>query len=287
MVAGFSRSRPPRVSPVSIPLLRKGHIANDPSEARAFKNPAANPAHRSRQIRQFLSIENAIAKHWIYDQPVTESAGVGKDIRHGQARRALPPGPGEQTTTNQRRELEAWAARCGYTVTEVYEDHAVSGAKSSDQRPALARLLKDAVRRRFDIVAVWAVDRLGRSLTDLLNTLQTLKQSKVGLFLHQQGIDTSTAAGNAFFQMLGVFAEFERAIIVERVNAGIARAKANGTKSGKAIGRPGLKTKKLDAARAALAEGQSIRAAALVAGISVGSAAALKKEMADRSAALS
>jgi DNA invertase Pin-like site-specific DNA recombinase len=86
--------------------------------------------------------------------------------------------------------MQGWAARCGYTATVVYEDHAVSGAKSSDQRPALARLLKDAVRRRFDIVAVWAVDRLGRSLTDLLNTLQTLKQSKVGLFLHQQGMYT-------------------------------------------------------------------------------------------------
>jgi DNA invertase Pin-like site-specific DNA recombinase len=189
---------------------------------------------------------------------------------------------GEQTTANQRRELEAWAARCGHTVAEVYEDRAISGAKSSDQRPALSRLLKDAVRRRFDMVAVWAVDRLGRSLTDLLNTLQTLKESKVGLFLHQQGIDTSTAAGKAFFQMLGVFAEFERAIIVERVNAGIARAKAEGTKSGKAIGRPALKTRRVDAARAALAEGKSIRAAAMAAGISVGSAAALRKEMARR-----
>jgi DNA invertase Pin-like site-specific DNA recombinase len=185
----------------------------------------------------------------------------------------------EQTTTNQRLELEAWASQCGHTVSEVYEDHAISGTKSSDQRPALSRLLKDAVRRRFDMVAVWAVDRLGRSLTDLLNTLQTLKQSKVGLFLHQQGIDTSTAAGNAFFQMLGVFAEFERAIIVERVNAGIARAKTSGTRSGRPIGRPALKTKKLNAARAALADGQSIRAAALAAGISVGSAAALRKTM--------
>ena len=101
---------------------------------------------------------------------------------------------------------------------------------------------------------------MGVRLTDRLNTLQTLKQSKVGLFLHQKGIDTSTAAGNAFFQMLGVFAEFERAIIVERVNAGIARAKASGTKSGRPIGRPALKTKRLNAARAALAEGQSIRA---------------------------
>jgi hypothetical protein len=112
------------------------------------------------------------------------------------------------------------------------------------------------------------------------NTLQTLKQSKGGLFLHQQGIGTSTAAGNAFFQMLGVFAEFERAIIVERVNAGIARAKANGTKPGRLIGRPPLKTERLNAARAALADGQSIHATALAAGISVGSAAALKKEMA-------
>ena len=101
----------------------------------------------------------------------------------------------------------------------------------------------------------------------------------MGLFLHQQGIDTSTAAGNAFFQMLGVFAEFERAIIVERVNAGIARARANGTKSGRPIGRPALKTKKLEAARKALAEGKSIRTAALAAGISVGSAAALRKVM--------
>jgi DNA invertase Pin-like site-specific DNA recombinase len=137
------------------------------------------------------------------------------------------------------------------------------------------------------MVAVWAINRLGRGLTDLLNTLQILKQGKIGLFLHQQGIDTSTAAGNASFQMLGVFAEFERAIIVERVNAGIARAKANGTKSGKAIGRPGLNTKKLDAARAALAEGHSIRAAVLVAGISVGSAAAPREQMTGRSAVLS
>ena len=89
-----------------------------------------------------------------------------------------------------------------HTITEVYEDHAISGARFNDQRPALSRLLKDAVRRRCDMVGVWAVDRLGRSLTDLLNTLRTLKQSKVGLFLHRQGIDTSTAAGNAFFQML-------------------------------------------------------------------------------------
>jgi DNA invertase Pin-like site-specific DNA recombinase len=92
-------------------------------------------------------------------------------------------------------------------------------------------MLKDAVRRRFDMVAAWSVDRPGRSLVDLLGTLGCLKEAGVDLFLHQQGLDISTSAGKAMFQMLGVFAEFERAIIVERVNAGIARARAKGPRA--------------------------------------------------------
>jgi DNA invertase Pin-like site-specific DNA recombinase len=83
------------------------------------------------------------------------------------------------------------------------------------------------------MVAAWSVDRLGRSLTDLLGILQSLQEKGVDLFLHQQGIDTSTTAGKAMFQMLGVFAEFERGIIRERVNAGLARARQNGTKLGR------------------------------------------------------
>jgi DNA invertase Pin-like site-specific DNA recombinase len=130
------------------------------------------------------------------------------------------------------------------------------------------------------MVAVWAVDRLGRSLRDLVGTLETLRSSKVDLFLHQQAIDTSTAAGNMLFQMLGVFAEFERAMIQERVKAGIARARAKGTKTGRAIGRPRIKGHKLDAAHAALADGKTVRAVARAAGISVGAAAALRKHLA-------
>jgi DNA invertase Pin-like site-specific DNA recombinase len=87
--------------------------------------------------------------------------------------------------------------------------------------------------KKFDMVAAWSVDRLGRSLTDLLGILQGLRDKKVDLFLHQQGLDTSTSAGRAMFQMLGVFAEFERGIIRERVNAGLARARQNGTKLGR------------------------------------------------------
>lgn len=139
----------------------------------------------------------------------------------------------KQDTENQRRELEAVAARSGWQVIHVYKDAGISGAKGRDKRPGLDALLKAVNAREFDLVAAWSVDRLGRSLTDLLSILQHLKDKGVDLFLHQQGIDTSTTAGKAMFQMLGVFAEFERGIIRERVNAGLARAKAKGTKLGR------------------------------------------------------
>jgi DNA invertase Pin-like site-specific DNA recombinase len=182
-----------------------------------------------------------------------------------------------QTTANQKLELTAWAERCGHEVVGTYEDAGISGANGRDKRPGLGKMLKDAVRRRFDMVAAWSVDRLGRSLVDLLGTLGCLKEAHVDLFLHQQGLDTSTSAGKAMFQMLGVFAEFERAIIVERVNAGIARARQKGTKSGRAIGRPAAPSDKLDAAKAALASGMTVRAAAAEAGLSVGKVGRLRQ----------
>ena len=138
-----------------------------------------------------------------------------------------------QDTENQRRELEAVAARSGWRVVKVYEDAGISGAKGRDKRPGLDAMLKAVNAKEFDMVASWSVDRLGRSLTDLLGILQGLHDKGVDLFLHQQGLDTSTTAGKAMFQMLGVFAEFERGIIRERVNAGLARARANGTKLGR------------------------------------------------------
>ena len=139
----------------------------------------------------------------------------------------------KQDTDNQRRELEAVAERSGWRVVKVYVDAGISGAKGRDQRPALDAMMKAVNAKEFDMVASWSVDRLGRSLTDLLSILQGLHDKGVGLFLHQQGLDTSTTAGKAMFQMLGVFAEFERGIIRERVNAGLARARANGVKLGR------------------------------------------------------
>ena len=126
---------------------------------------------------------------------------------------------------------------------KVYEDAGISGAKGRDQRPALDAMMKAVNAKEFDMVAPWSVDRLGRSLTDLLGILQGLHEKGVGLFLHQQGLDTSTTAGKAMFQMLGVFAEFERGIIRESVNAGLACARAKGTKLGRRRVQPAIEAR--------------------------------------------
>ena len=101
-------------------------------------------------------------------------------------------------------------------------------------------MLKDATRREFDIILSWSVDRLGRSLPHLVSFLEEIHAKRVDLYLHQQGIDTTTPAGKAMFQMCGIFAEFERSMIQERVRAGLKRAKAQG----KRLGRPTIDAKR-------------------------------------------
>jgi DNA invertase Pin-like site-specific DNA recombinase len=122
-----------------------------------------------------------------------------------------------------------------------FEDAGISGAKGREDRPGFDALLKAAAQRRkqFDGVMAWSVDRLGRSLIDLVGGLQELHAAKVDLFLHQQDIDTTTPGGKALFQMMGVFAEFERAMITDRIRAGVARVKATGvTEEWQADGTP-------------------------------------------------
>jgi DNA invertase Pin-like site-specific DNA recombinase len=143
-----------------------------------------------------------------------------------------------QSTENQLRELRHAAERLGWEVAGEFIDHGISGAKGRKDRPRLHALLQGVARKDFHVVAAWSVDRLGRSLMDLVGLLQELHSTGVDLYLHQQGINTTTPAGKALFQMMGVFAEFEREMIRERVAAGLARAKVNGTKSGNPIGRP-------------------------------------------------
>jgi DNA invertase Pin-like site-specific DNA recombinase len=153
----------------------------------------------------------------------------------------------DQTTANQERELRQVASRMGCKIIKVYKDHGI-GAKGRDQRPAFDALCRDAAKREFDMVMAWSVDRLGRSLQDLVSFLSELHALKIDLFLHQQGLDTTTPSGKAMFQMLGVFAEFERAMIKERVRAGLARARSEG----KTLGRPKIAEETERAIQAAL-----------------------------------
>src|SRR5215468_3638889 len=111
-----------------------------------------------------------------------------------------------QTTENQRAQLENWAERPGHAIVEVYEDKGISGAKGRDKRPAFDALLKAAVRREVDMIAVWSSDLLGRSLSHLVEVLQTIRDTGTGLYIHTLAVDTTTLAGRALFGMLGVFA---------------------------------------------------------------------------------
>src|SRR5262245_3712692 len=125
-----------------------------------------------------------------------------------------------QSVENQIRELTDVAKRRGWTVVEVYRDAGISGAKGRDQRPGLDGMLKDALRRKFDVVMAWAIDRLGRSLIDLLETIKHLEAVGVDQYLNQQNIDTTTPHGELVFQVTGAFGEFERSMICQRVMCG-------------------------------------------------------------------
>ncbi len=171
-----------------------------------------------------------------------------------------------QTTENQRLELEKVAKGRGWKIVAVFDDNGVSGAKGREYRKQFDELIKDATRGKFDLVAAWSVDRLGRSLQDLIAFLNELHGVGCDLYLHQQGIDTTTPAGKAMFQMCGVFAEFERTMIQERVKAGLIRAKANG----KTLGRPSIPDQTRKRVLKAKEKGLSLRKIAAEAGVSVG-----------------
>lgn len=138
----------------------------------------------------------------------------------------------EQTVENQLNELRDYVKRMQYTIYKEYCDEGVSGAKSS--RPALNSLMEDAKKRRFDAVVVWKLDRLGRSLSHLLKTLEEFESLGIDFVAYNQNIDTTTPTGKLMFSMIGAFAEFERELIRERVKAGMQTAR----EKGQHIGRP-------------------------------------------------
>jgi len=140
----------------------------------------------------------------------------------------------KQTCENQLQELRTIAERMNYTIVTEFVDNGISGMKTRQNRPALDQLMKSATQRRFDMVMCWSIDRLGRSLQNLVEILNELQALKIDLFFLQQGMDTSTPSGRMIFSVFGAIGEFERNLIRERVIAGQKRAVANGVK----IGRP-------------------------------------------------
>ena len=139
----------------------------------------------------------------------------------------------KQTCENQLIELRAVAERCCYSIVMEYVDSGISGSKGRADRPALNAMMKAATQRKFDMVLCWSIDRLGRSLQNLVELLNELQSLRIDLMFLQQGLDTSTSSGRMMFSIFGALAEFERNLIRERVVAGQNRAKARGVKMGR------------------------------------------------------
>ena len=138
-----------------------------------------------------------------------------------------------QTVDNQLRILREVAEKKGYEVVQELSDEGISGAKGRDEREGFNELIKGAIRKDFDIILCWDISRLGRSLKHLVSFLEDIQSAKCDLYIHQSGVDTTTASGKMMFQLLSVFSEFERTLIRERVIAGQQRAKSEGKHIGR------------------------------------------------------
>jgi DNA invertase Pin-like site-specific DNA recombinase len=169
---------------------------------------------------------------------------------------------GQQDPEMQLRELREYAEHRELTITGEYVDH-MTGSK--DSRPALNRLMADASRRKFDAVLVWKLDRFGRSLRHLVNAIAELEAIGVAFISFRDNLDLSTPSGRLMFQIIGAMAEFERALIQERVKAGLRNAKAKGKKLGRP--RAAVDPSRVEALRAS---GASWRAIAKQTGLGVG-----------------
>ena len=180
-----------------------------------------------------------------------------------------------QTVENQLADLHTVAERMNWDVVAIFKDEGISGAKGREKRPAYDQMLKAVVRREVDLIAAWSVDRLGRSLRDLVNFLEEIRERGVDLYLHKQALDTSTTTGRAMFGMMSIFAELERAILIERIAAGQARARAANIR----IGRPPTAPEKIEKVRKLLIDGGGIRATAAKAKVSPALVQRIKNEL--------
>ncbi|WP_188667412.1 recombinase family protein [Terasakiella brassicae] len=182
-----------------------------------------------------------------------------------------------QTNENQLLELRQVCDRMGWIIKQVYEDHAISGATGRNQRPGYDALYKAVARREVDMVMTWGIDRLGRSLQEVITFMSYVQERGIGLYVHQQGLDTThSQTAIMMTQFLAIFAEYERSILKSRIHAGLERAKAQGKK----LGRPGLSDYKTNRIKKHLQAGASVRGVAKLVNVSTGSVSKVKRAMA-------
>lgn len=206
-------------------------------------------------------------------RPHFRGRGIGEDIT---AAVYLRVSRDSQTTENQRIVVTKLAERRGFEIIHQYEGQGVSGGKGRDKRPAFDQLLKDAMRRRFDILLVWSMDRLRRSVLHVAQATAELDAGGVALISHQQGIDGTCPLGRAMMRMATVFAELERSMIRSRVMAVLDRVREQGGR----LGRPSVGRKVEDAIRLQLGTGHGILKVAKIVGCGSGTVQRVKREMA-------
>ena len=180
-----------------------------------------------------------------------------------------------QTTENQRMALAKVARPREWEIVQTYEDAGISGAKGRDKCHAFDRMLTDAVRRRFDVLMVWSIDRLGRSVLHVANAMAGMDAAGVSLYSDQQAIDSTSPVGKAMIQMACVFGELEREMIRARVVAGLNRVREQGIKK---LGRPRVGRKTEEAIQKQLRSGHGILKVANALGVG-SSTQRVKREM--------
>ena len=152
----------------------------------------------------------------------------------------------DQTTENQLRELNSYCDRMGYQVVKVYEDE-VSGAKTREKRPSYNQMCKDAFLKKFNTIIGWDVSRFGRSMKEFVSFLADMDEKDIGVIAVKNGLDTSSSSGRMMMKLIGVLEEWNREMLIERTNAGLARTVANGTKLGrKSVLTPSIKRRVID-----------------------------------------
>lgn len=159
-----------------------------------------------------------------------------------------------QSTDSQLEALNTLVSRSGYDLVEIIEDKGVSGTKKGRQREGMAKVMEMVNRKDMDVLCVYSVDRIGRSITDVISLVEELGEKGVGLIIHKNGIDTTTTYGKTLVGFFALVAQMERDFIASRIADGIAASKAKG----KVFGRKKISNEKIDAIKELRKQGKGM-----------------------------